>query len=54
MEYVITILRKQVLKESRDLTWAITFKDKDAETRQRIRLNDLQDAMNILRKHLTK
>ena len=51
MEYVIRILREQLMSDSQDLTWAIKNKDKEIEERQRERLDKLQDAMNILSKH---
>ena len=53
MEYAITVLREKVLDESYDLTAAIKNKDKHIEEKQRTRLVHLQDAMNLIRNHLS-
>jgi len=46
--YAIQILKNQVISDSVDLTYAIDTHDKAIEERQRERLNQLQDAINLL------
>jgi len=49
--YAIQILKEQVISDSVDLTYAIDSCDKAIEERQRERLNQLQDAINLLGKN---
>jgi len=49
--YAIQILKNQVISDSVDLTYAIDTHDKAIEERQRERLNQLQDAINLLGKN---
>lgn len=46
--YVIESLRERAITDGVHLSWAIKWKDKNLETRQKDRLEQLQDAMNYL------
>jgi len=46
--YAIQILREQLADDAWDLSLAVETKDKEIEERQKERLQQLQDAMNIL------
>ena len=47
--YAIQTLREQLADDAWGLSLAVQQKDKEIEERQKVRLQQLQDAMNILK-----
>lgn len=49
MEYVIEILEQQINSDTADLIWAINKEDNDIIERQKERLRQLQNVMDLIR-----